>query len=246
MIPKTIHYCWFGRGEKPAKVLYCIASWKKHLPDWTFVEWNEDNFDFSAWPYAVEAYERKKYAFVSDIARLYALYNEGGVYLDTDVELLQPLEPFLEHPAFGGYEQGKYLTTGLLGAEKGSTLVKELLGIYEGKHYIQPDGSEDLTTNVRRITDYMVSAHAFPKDDAFLVIDGVISVYPSEVFSPLDPKSRKLRRTGKTVAIHHYLASWEPRTPVYVFRKMVVNTFGLKAYERLRALKLKIFPKPWI
>lgn len=245
MIPKIIHYCWFGRGEKPAEVRYCVDSWKKILPDWSFVEWNEDNFDMSPWPYAIEAYERRKYAFVSDIARLYALYMKGGVYLDTDVELLKPLDAFLGHTAFGGYERGTSITTGLIGAEKGSAWVKEFLALYEGRHFIQSDGSLDYTTNVRLITDYMASAHGFRKDDTYQEFDGLFTVYPGRFFSPLDPLTRRVKRTSETVAIHHYLASWEPQTPVLLFRKIIMRTFGVGMYDRIRAFKLKLFPKPW-
>ena len=245
MIPKVIHYCWFGRGDKPAKVRYCMDSWKKVLPDWTFMEWNEDNFDMSAWPYAAEAYEVGKYAFVSDVARLYALYTEGGVYLDTDVELLKPLDPFLGHVSFGGYERGTDLTTGLMGAEKGSIWVKEFLDLYEGKHFVQADGSLDLVTNVRRITEYMASVHGFRQDDSYQVLEGLITIYPGQYFSPLDPLTRKVIITSQTVAIHHYLASWEPDTPVAWFRKIVMRSLGVCAYDKIRTFKLKLFPKPW-
>lgn len=245
MIPKVVHYCWFGRGEKPAKVRYCMASWKKVLPDWTFVEWNEDNFDISAWPYAAQAYEKRKFAFVSDVARLYALYREGGVYLDTDVELLKPLDPFLDHVAFGGYERGTDLTTGLIGAEKGSAWVKEFLDLYQGLPFVRADGSLDLTTNVRRITDHMASVHGFRQDDTFQDFEGLLTVYPGRYFSPLDPLTRKVKKTPETVAIHHYIASWEPQTPVLWFRKLVMRTLGVGAYDRIRAFKLKLFPKSW-
>lgn len=245
MIPRIIHYCWFGRGQMPAKYRHCMESWKKVLPDWTFVEWNEDNFDISAWPYAREAYDIKKYAFVSDIARLYALYHEGGVYLDVDVELLKPLDPFLHHTAFGGYEGGKDITTGLIGAEKGSAWVKELLSLYEGKHFVLPDGRWDMTTNVRRISDYMAAAYGFKQDDSFQVIDGLVTIYPSSFFSPLNPSTLEVKRSPETVAIHYYTGSWEPRTPVLLFRKFVMRTLGVDAYNWIRAFKLKLFPKPW-
>ena len=104
MIPKVIHYCWFGRGQMPELALKCIESWKKFLPDYEIKEWNEDNFDLDSYPYTREAYDKRKYAFVTDVVRLHALYNEGGIYMDTDVEVLKPLYSFLHHTAFSGFE----------------------------------------------------------------------------------------------------------------------------------------------
>ena len=245
MIPKKIHYCWFGRGEKPATVRRCMDSWHKYLPDYEFVEWTEDSFDIDSYPFAREAYDKGKFAFVADVARLHALYTQGGVYLDTDVELFGSFDPVRCHQAFTGFERGRDITTGVIGAEKGSAWIRELLGLYEGKHFVQEDGTLDLSTNVRLITDYMVHSHGFVPEDSFQELDGLVTIYPGEYFSPLDPLTRKVCKTPKTVAVHHYMASWEPRTPVNLFRKAVMRTFGVKAYDRIRALKLKLFPKPW-
>ena len=120
MIPKIIHYCWFGRGEMPSLAKKCIASWKKYLPEYKVKQWNEDNFDLNLYPYVAEAYAQRKFAFVTDVVRLYALYTEGGIYMDTDVEVLKPLDEFLRHPAFSGFEDEKNVPTGIMGAEKGS------------------------------------------------------------------------------------------------------------------------------
>ena len=109
MIPKIIHYCWFGRNPLPSSVQKCIASWRKFFPDYEIKEWNEDNFDLDMYPYAREAYENRKFAFVTAVVRLYALYHEGGIYMDTDVEVLKPLEVFLDNPAFSGFEDEKLL-----------------------------------------------------------------------------------------------------------------------------------------
>lgn len=245
MIPKKIHYCWFGRGEKPATVRRCMDSWHKYLPDYEFVEWTEDSFDIDSYPFAREAYDKGKFAFVADVARLHALYTQGGIYLDTDVELFGSFDPFLCHQAFTGFERGRDITTGVIGAEKGNAWIRELLGLYDGKHFVQEDGTLDLSTNVRLITDYMVHSHGFVPEDSFQEPDGLVTIYPGEFFSPLDPLTRKVRKTPKTVAVHHYMASWEPRTPVNLFRKAVMRTFGVKAYDSIRTLKLKLFPKPW-
>lgn len=245
MIPKVIHYCWFGGAPKPPEVQRCMASWKRWLPEYTFVEWNEGNFEYGKWEYASQAYEARKFAFVSDIARLYALYTEGGVYLDTDVELLGPLDPFLGHTAFGGFERERDITTGLMGAEKGSAWIKEFLDLYSDLPFLKADGTPDLTTNVRRITDLMAKAHGLQQNNVFQDFPGLVTLYPQEYFSPLDPLTRKVRRTRNTVAVHHYMASWEPQTPVHIFRKVVMRTLGVEAYNRMRRVKLKLFPKAW-
>ena len=156
MIPKTIHYCWFGRGQMPPLAVKCIESWKKFLPDYILKEWNEDNFDVSANKYVRQAYENRKFAFVTDYVRLYALYTEGGVYMDTDVEVLGSYDKFLHHTAFSGFETDGNVPTGMMAAEKGSLWAKELLDGYKDRVFIKEDGSFDTTTNTFVITRYMV------------------------------------------------------------------------------------------
>lgn len=245
MIPKIIHWCWFGPAPLPPSVKKCTDSWKKFLPDYEFVRWNEKNFDCSAYPYTKEAWESGKFAFVSDVARLHALKTMGGIYMDTDVELLKPLDAFLGHCAFTGFERGEFLATGLIGAQKGSAWVEEFLSLYRGLHFISEDGRPDLTPNVRRITDYMVREHSLRTDNSFQEFPDLLTVYPGDYFSPLDSNTRKVRKTRNTVAIHHFMGSWEPRTPVTLFRKGVMRLFGEKTYAAIRSFKLKIFPKPW-
>ena len=130
MIPKKIHYIWFGKGEKNDRVKHCIESWKKYLPDYEIIEWNEDNFDINYNDFTRQAYENKKWAYVADVARLYILYNEGGIYMDTDVEVYKPLDEFLNHEGFIGFEDIHYLSTATIGAEKGNPVIKYLLDFY--------------------------------------------------------------------------------------------------------------------
>ena len=148
MIPKTIHYCWFGRGEMPQLAKDCIASWHRHMPDWDYKLWNEDNFDVDSIPYTREAYAARKYAFVTDYVRLYALSTEGGVYMDTDVEILKPLDDLLHLSAFTGYEGSKHKppVTGLMASEAGGQWVEEQLHAYDGLHFRRDDGILDTTT----------------------------------------------------------------------------------------------------
>ena len=143
MIPKVIHYCWFGHNPLPPLALKCIASWKKFLPDYEIREWNEENFDIDSTTYTREAYASGKYAFVSDYVRLWALYNEGGVYLDTDVQTLKPFDPLMEFDAFAGFEGSKHLPVGtcVLASRPGGQWVTEMLSLYDGLHFLNPDGT---------------------------------------------------------------------------------------------------------
>ena len=155
MIPKIIHYCWFGRGEKPSQAQMCIESWKKILPEYQLKEWNEDNFDINQNRYVREAYENRKFAFVTDYVRLYALYNEGGVYMDTDVEVLGSYDPFLHHHAFSGFETDGNVPTGMMAAEKGSLWAKDLLDQYADRVFVQLKSIYYMTTNTTVITNDM-------------------------------------------------------------------------------------------
>ena len=153
MIPRKIHYCWFGRGEKPRLAQKCIASWKKYCPDYKIIEWNEQNFDISKNRYVQQAYEAKKYAFVSDYARLAVVYEYGGIYLDTDVELVRPLDELLELPGFMGFQTNNEVATGLgFGARKGNPVVQALLRDYDALDFLKADGSADLTPCPERNT----------------------------------------------------------------------------------------------
>lgn len=244
MIPKTIHYCWFGRGEMPSLAKSCIASWEKFLPEYKIKQWNEDNFDLELFPYAKEAYSQRKFAFVTDVVRLYALYTEGGVYMDTDVEVLKPLDAFLTHPAFSGFEDEKNVPTGIMGAEKGSLWAKENLDYYIGRHFIKDDGSMDLTTNVTSITDYMVR-HGLQRNNTYQEFPGLAVMYPKEFFCPLNPRTRRIEKTENTATIHHFMGSWASKSPVSVSRKWLMRLFGEGGYQAIRRWKLKVFPKPW-
>lgn len=130
MIPKKIHYIWFGKGEKNERVQKCIESWKRVLPDYEIIEWNEDNFDVGMCDFTRDAYEKGKWAYVADVARMWILYNEGGIYMDTDVEVYEPLDEFLEK-AFIGFEDERYLSTAVIGAEKGNPVIETILGLYK-------------------------------------------------------------------------------------------------------------------
>lgn len=207
MIPKIIHYCWFGRGEKPELAVKCIESWKKFLPDYELKEWNEDNFDISSNQYVREAYENRKYAFVTDYVRLYAIYTEGGVYMDTDVEVVSTFDKFLHHHAFSGFETDGNVPTGMMAAEKGSMWAKDLLDQYQNRVFLLPDGSYDMTTNTTIITNYMLDKGLI-LNNQFQDFPGLCTMYPADYFCPKDHRTGKIKCTKNTVCIHHFAGSW--------------------------------------
>lgn len=147
MIPKKIHYVWLGRGEKNERIKACIESWRKYLPDYEIIEWNEDNFPIDYNDFTKQSYEAGKYAFTSDVVRLYALYTEGGIYMDTDVEVYKPLDEFLEEEAFTGFEDVHYPVTATMGSEKGNPVIKMMLDYYDCKDFIQYEIWTDYITN---------------------------------------------------------------------------------------------------
>ena len=146
MIPKKIHYVWLGKGEKNERIKKCIESWKKYLPDYEIIEWNEDNFDIEYNDFTKKAYENKKWAFVSDVVRLYALYKEGGIYMDTDVEVYKPLDEFLNEEGFSGFECKHYPVTATLGAVKGNPVIKLMLDYYNAIDFKMYDNWQDYIT----------------------------------------------------------------------------------------------------
>lgn len=147
MIPKKIHYVWLGKGEKNERTQKCIESWKKYLPEYEIKEWNEDNFDIEYNDFTKQSYEKKKYAFTSDVIRLYALYTEGGIYMDTDVEVYKPLDEFLQEQGFSGFEDINYPVCATMGAEKGNPVIKLMLDYYNCVNFITYEDWKDYIRN---------------------------------------------------------------------------------------------------
>ncbi len=250
MIPKIIHYCWFGKGEKPKLAQKCIASWKKYLYDYEFIEWNEDNFDIRCNKYVEEAYSSKKYAFVTDYVRLFALYNIGGIYMDTDVEVLTNYDMFLHHKAFSGFESDGNVPTGMMAAEKGNKWIGDLLKYYNDKRFIYDDGSYNMTTNTTIITNYMVEI-GLRLDNSYQNFEGLVSMYPSDFFCPKDHRTGKIKLTHNSVCIHHFAGSWlEHKSMSYRLYKLkiyIMHIFGDKLINsiiytlKLDKLKKRLF-----
>lgn len=228
MIPKIIHYCWFGRTPLPREVEDIINSWKKYCPDYEFKVWNEDNFEMYLYPYVREAYENGKYAFVTDVVRLYALYNEGGIYMDTDVEVIKSFDNFLHHNAFMGFEDDTHVSSAVIGCEKSNQWAKDNLDYYKDRHFIKEDGSFDLQTNVITITRNMVE-RGLRLDNSYQEL-GDFTVFPKDFFSPKDYYTEKIKLTKNTHAIHHFSRTWcenESRWQRFVRRHPKFNQFRL-------------------
>lgn len=219
MIPKVIHYCWFGGKPLPEDAKMYIESWKKYLPNYEIKEWNETNFDLNCCDYVKEAYQEKKWAFVSDYARLWIIYNYGGIYFDTDVELISSPEPIIENGAFLGCElnfekelsgdtnQTELVNPGLsFGAEPKKEFYRELLNLYESQHFIDKNGDLNLETIVVKTTR-LLKGHGFTGNDSIERVAG-INIYSHEYFCPINYRTGRISVTEKTVSIHHYQESW--------------------------------------
>lgn len=205
-IPKVIHYCWFGGNPLPEMAIKCIESWKKFCPDYEIVEWNEHNFDINYNEYVKEAYEEKKWAFVSDVARLYALVTQGGIYMDTDVELIKPIDSLLQYEAVSGFESEKRILTGLMGCKKNQELFIELLNSYIGNHFKKIDGDLDTTTNVTRITDTCLK-YGLSLNNTKQTIKG-FTLLPNDYLCPKNVETGEITITENTLCIHHFDGSW--------------------------------------
>jgi Mannosyltransferase OCH1 and related enzymes len=238
MIPKKIHYCWFGRGQMPPMALKCIESWHRYMPDYEYKLWNEDNFDINSVPYVKEAYEARKFAFVTDYVRLYALFSEGGIYMDTDVEVLKPYDDLLELSGFTGYEGSKYLppVTGTMASEAGGEWVKEQLLSYDGAHFLLPDGTFDMKTNTTRISEIM-KAGGFKQDGKRQVYKGM-HIFPVQYFCPRQTTGEILL-TDETYCDHHFMGSWSG-SGGGKRRASLAKIIGPKNVTRLIKLKRKI------
>lgn len=232
MIPKIIHYCWFGGQPKPEMALKCIESWKKYCPDYELFEWNESNFDLNYCDYVKEAFEAKKWAFITDVVRLYALYNCGGIYMDTDVEVIKPLDSLLKYEAVSGFESTNHIPTGLMASEKGQVMIKELLDEYDCLHFLKADGTCDLTTNVVRITN-ACNKYGFTPNNSLQTLNG-FTFLPNDYLCPKDFDTKKIKITENTLCIHHFDGSWLSDEDKYrikltdKYRRILPKTFAAR------------------
>ncbi len=248
-IPKVIHYCWFGKGKKSELAEKCISSWKKYCKDYEIKEWNEEKFDINSNEYVRQAYESKKYAFVTDYVRLYAIYTEGGIYMDTDVEVLKPLDEFLKHKAFSSFENNNMIPTGIMAGEKGNAWIKDLLDEYTNLKFIDENGNIDVTTNVVRITNLTKAKYDLKLESSFQELkNGLVTIYPFDYFCPKDWETGKINLTENSHTIHHFSGSWhdeELKKKVKKYRKKLnkyIDKYGKEdGKKKLNEVELKKF-----
>lgn len=214
MIPKTIHYIWLGGGEKPLLFTKCLKSWQKLCPDYEIKEWNENNFDFSNNKFAMEAYKEKKYGYVADYIRLKVLDTYGGIYLDTDVEILKPFDNLLNNDFLISFENEAYCETAVLGSIPKHPLLKKLIDFYNTRSFIIK-GKPDLTPNTPIITSFLMNYYnLIPKASNQKLLDKQNSTFPTvsvfnyDYFAPINYTTKKLKKTDNTYTIHYFDASW--------------------------------------
>ena len=238
MIPKTIHYCWLGGAPLPGLALKCIESWKKFCPDYRIVLWDENNLDLSSDRYVRYQFAAKNWALTTDFLRFKILYDHGGVYFDTDVELIKPIDELLKKHAFIGIDSVGFVNPGSgLGSEKDFPLWKVLLDQYNAYDF-SVDPSPPAFSVLKKFTKSL----GYSSTDRILTIKD-LTIYPADYFSPINLTTRKLKITDNTYSIHHYLGSWvsdehKRWTELRVrFIKYFGEKFGLKFYGHYRELK---------
>ena len=229
MIPRVIHYCWFGGNPLPELAKKCIESWKKYCPDYEIIEWNESNYDINKCAYMKEAYQSRKWAFVSDYARLDIIYHHGGIYLDTDVEIIRSIDGFLENRAFMGFESENYVAPGLIiGGEKGNEELESIMHWYETHHFLKESGEMDLTPTPA-IVSGVLEEKGLRKEQSIQLLNGSLTIYPKDYFCPMDYYTGEIILTDNTASIHHYTATWLPP------RRKKWNQLRRNLYKRLPA-----------
>lgn len=243
MIPKILHYIWFGNNPLTPLAEECLASWKTTMSDWTIMRWDESNFDISAAPlYVRQAYEARKFAFVSDYVRLWALEQYGGVYVDTDVKVLKSYEPLLNDTAFIGFEESKahFPGTCVIGCESHCQWVRDMLALYDGIEFIKSDGSLDMTTNVQRMGAVMmkelksegINDWKYWKQNQYIEKWG-LRIYTHDYFSPIT-STRVMRKTKNTYSIHYFAESWRDGKPAPGWRNWTITREIVNALVQLK------------
>ncbi len=237
MIPKILHACWFGGKPIPEEAQKYIDTWKKYNPEYEIKIWNEQTFDITSNQYAYEAYQNRKFAFVTDYVRLKVLYDFGGIYMDTDVEVLKPLDDLLQYPAFSGFEGPNRIPTGTMGAEKHNKWIRLLLDYYDDKHFVLEDGNLDLTTNVKTITDITVANYPIILNNTMQSFDDFV-MFPFDYLCAKDLVDGVVKKTKNTYTVHHFAGSWTSLKKRFI--KLLLSVFGYRFVQFFVKIKHKI------
>lgn len=243
-IPKIIHYCWFGGNNLPKSATKCIKSWKKYCPDYEIKMWSEKDFDLSINTYTQEAYEQKAYGFVPDYLRLWIVYNYGGIYLDTDVQIIKSFDPLLVHRAFAGMEAPDRVALGLgFGAEAHDPLLREHMAMYDGLHFVNEDGSLNRVPSPSYSTQ-LFESHGFIKGDISVQTVGTFHIYPMEYFAPKCFETGLTVLTPNTYSIHQFDSSWfteeEQAHKLEVWRECKIKNLREQREQKRRARQLRL------
>lgn len=249
MIPKVIHLCWLSGDPYPQKIQKCLDSWKKILPDYEIMLWDTNRFDLKSSPWVEQAFSARKYAFAADYIRMYALYNYGGIYLDSDVEVLKSFDEFLDLPYFVGAENAGTIEAAIIGAEKGCDWIKACLDYYEGRQFIKKDGQPDIRMLPEIVNETIQKLKPICNLPSGTTIEELkkvdmqkeVYVLPAEYFSPKVFDSRQVILTPQTYAIHHYQNSWFSHKAFvyYRTRTFFIRIFGYKFIRSLEKLLLR-------
>lgn len=239
-IPSVIHYCWLGRQEKPEAIKAYKKSWEKYAPEFEIKEWNEDNFPFNEidMPYVRDAIKDKKWAFVTDVMRLYVLFCYGGVYFDTDVELIRPFQGFQVHSSFIGFESRYSLCTAVIGAKPEENWIGELLEYYKKRNFYNESGKQDMTPNSQYIYQILNEKYDLTMSKEIIALPNGLTVYPAEYFSPINYSTMRTVVTENTYAIHHYSGAWKSSGELFKDRLkgVITRIIGEKRREQLKRI----------
>lgn len=245
MIPKVIHYCWFSGEPLPEDIEKCIESWKTHMPNYKIIRWDTSNFDVNMSKYTQEAFQKKKWAFLSDYARLWILYNHGGLYLDSDIEVFKSFDPLLDNHAFTGFESKERIAAWIFGSEKGNPIIEKLLNYYTNRSFVLPNGKLDLTPNPVPLTQILLEYGLVRNNKYQSLCNGEFTIYPMTYFCPKRPYEKTECFTQDTYAMHLFSGAWltsgqKKRREhvswniIHLIAKMILIILGEERYAKLK------------
>ncbi|TGV03952.1 glycosyltransferase family 32 protein [Flavivirga rizhaonensis] len=254
MIPKKIHYCWLSQDPFPELIANCFESWKKILPDYEFILWDTKRFPLESNQWVMKAFETKKYAFAADYIRLYAVHKYGGIYLDTDIEVLKSFDSLLHLPYFIGSEGDGIIEAGVFGAEKGTKWLEDCLAHYNNRNFIKDDGSFDTLTLPRIMMKKILEKHTIIEIDnpminkiSFESTKNELFMFPKDFFCAKNHGTGIIEKTERTFSIHHFAMSWLPKKTTFFpnIKRKLISVFGVrfiyKIIEVFRLRELKMF-----